>query len=118
MKKLKVLVIDDDADFLREIHGLLSEQSYDVRTCHDASQAIFCVNDYNPDKVVLDLAMPVLNGRQILDILRKRYPLIPVLICTGVPDIDINALRRAGASQIFQKPFSSEDFFSALDKSA
>jgi DNA-binding NtrC family response regulator len=119
MKKSRViLIVDDDKGFLEEIHALLCEKDYTVITCADAEQALLLVHNYLPDHIILDLAMPHFRGEDILSVLSKRHPHIPVMICTGVPNIETDHLRQSGASEVFQKPFSPDALFRALDRTA
>lgn len=94
------------------------EGPYDVLTCADPTQALLLIRDFSPERIILDLAMPALNGRELLNVIHRRYSNIPIMICTGVPNVDSASLRNAGASCVFQKPFSSLDFFSALEQAA
>ena len=119
MKKAKVvLVVDDDIDFLEEIHALLCERNYTVITCSDPEQVLALTRSYLPDQIILDLAMPHIRGENLLAVIRKRHPEIPVLICTGVPNVEVHGLLHNGASGVFQKPFSSDLLFRTLDQAA
>ena len=113
-----ILIVDDDVKFLEEIHALLCEKNYTVITCSDPEQALMLVSYYTPDQIILDLAMPRVRGEDLMRILRKRYPHIPVTVCTGVPDANPLPLLEGGAVNVFQKPFSSEALFRALEQAA
>lgn len=117
-KSKTILIIDDDAAFLEELHALLSEKNYNVVTCSNSEQALLMVRDYAPTMILLDLAMPSLTGEDLLHLIRMRHPHIPVMICTGVPNIDPWPLLENGATSVFQKPFHIENLFRAIDKAA
>jgi DNA-binding NtrC family response regulator len=119
MKKGKVvLVIDDDVDFLQEIHALLCEKNYTVISCADAGQALSLTWNCVPDKIILDLAMPHVRGEDLMRVIRKRHPHIPIVVCTGVPNAEVSNLLEGGAVEVFQKPFSSEALFRTLEAAA
>lgn len=113
-----ILVIDDDVDFLEEIQSLLSEKDYNVVTCSDSEQVMLMIGDYVPNLILLDLAMPSMRGEDLLPIIRAKHPEIPVIICTGLPESELQFLYRAGAKAIFQKPFSYNAFLRTLEKAA
>ena len=118
MKKSKskvIFVVDDDVDFLDEIHSLLCEKNYTVVSCSDSEQALALIWDYHPDHIILDLAMPGVRGEDLLCILRRRHPEIPIVICTGIPNVETKMLLDHGASEVFQKPFSSDALFRTLE---
>ncbi len=110
-----ILVIDDDVEFLGEIHALLCERDYIVISCSNPDQVLTLIHNYVPDQIIMDLAMPRVRGEDLLRIVRQRYPQIPVLICTGVPNVNFQPLLDGGARDIFQKPFSPEALFRSLD---
>ncbi len=116
--KAKVLIVDDDAVFLEEIQELLVEKAYQVRTCSDPTRVFLLIEEDRPDCIILDLAMPLLRGQDVLEILRCRYPYIPILICTGIPNVEQHSLIKAGAARIFMKPFETRDLFEAIDQAA
>lgn len=113
-----VLIIDDDVEFLQEIHALLCEKNYTVISCADPRQAIELTWNYLPDQIILDLAMPQVRGEDLLRLLRKRHPQIPVVICTGVPNIEPRQFLSQGAVEVFQKPFSADALFRVLEAAA
>lgn len=110
-----IMVVDDDVDFLAEIHALLCERDYVVISCSNPDQVLTLIHNYLPDQIIMDLAMPRVRGEDLVRILHKRHPQIPVLICTGVPNVDPQPLLEGGVRDIFQKPFSPEALFRSLE---
>jgi len=123
MKKAKrILLVDDDADdqlFFRdainEVHELLD--------CEIANNGLEAINQIAtpppPDLIFLDLNMPVMNGYQCLEILKKedRYKHIPVIIFTTSNNMhDINRAREMGANLFFTKPTNFTTLCTKLDK--
>jgi DNA-binding NtrC family response regulator len=110
-----ILIVDDDREFLDEIHALLCERDYTVISCSNAEQVLALTRNYLPDQIILDLAMPRVRGEDLLRILHKRHPQIPVVVCTGVPNVDPGPLLEGGCREVFQKPFSPEALFRSLE---
>ncbi len=103
-----VLLVVDDDEGVREVTATrLTEAGYAVREAASGLQALASLEG-NPcvDLVVLDFAMPGMNGAEAAAELRKRWPAMPVVFVTGFADTA--ALRQAGASgsdAVVLKPF-------------
>src|SRR5260221_729225 len=65
-----VLVVDDDRDICEAIGTILSEEGYDVRTAFNGLDALRLMGDRTPDLLLLDLMMPVMDGWQVMRVLR------------------------------------------------
>jgi DNA-binding response OmpR family regulator len=117
-KSKVILIVDDDAAFLEDIQSLLTEHGHTVITCADPEQTLICIEDYHPDLVILDLAMPSLTGEDLMRWIRQHHSHLPIMICSGVPELDTDELLKRGAAGVFQKPFSSEALFRAIDRAA
>ena len=103
-KLRKLLVIDDDSKLLASYRDLLMPYGFEVLTAGDGEQAIPLVED-NPDiqLVILDLAMPRMDGREWLRWLRGRHQELPVIVISAykldAADLDLKP------SVILEKPF-------------
>src|SRR6478609_3119755 len=69
---LRVLVVDDLVDAAESLAILLRKLGYDVRTAHDGLAALQTAADFYPQAILLDLAMPRLNGFHVAKQLRER----------------------------------------------
>jgi CheY-like chemotaxis protein len=102
-----VLVVDDDGDVREVTTTRLAEAGYVVREAVSGLQALATLEaDPCVDLIVLDFAMPGMNGAEVAVEIHKRWPATPVLFVTGYADT--TALMRAGAvgaDGIVQKPF-------------
>jgi CheY-like chemotaxis protein len=85
--RARVLVVDDDRDIRESLSGMLSDEGFEVITAVNGLEALAIVNSERPPRViVLDLTMPVLDGQQVLTLLRERGVLerIPVIVVSAV----------------------------------
>ncbi|TXM73359.1 response regulator [Methylobacterium sp. WL69] len=102
-----LLVVDDDSEVREVTTTRLAEAGYDVREAPSGLQALASLEaDPCIDLVVLDFAMPGMNGAEAAIEIRRRWPDMPVLFVTGFADTD--ALTKAGvdrADGIVLKPF-------------
>jgi CheY-like chemotaxis protein len=85
--KKKVLVVDDSGAMLRNVKGWL-EESYQVILANSGAMAIKYLSTNRPDLVLLDYEMPVVNGKQVLEMIRteNEFSDIPVMFLTGKND--------------------------------
>ncbi len=113
---LVVLLVDDD-DAVREVTaGLLADLGYDVVEAGSGGAALdlFERND-EISAVVLDFAMPGMNGADLARELRARRPRVPILFATGYADAE--ALTGVGEHQIVHKPFVQAELARKLSRS-
>lgn len=83
MAKRKILVVDDEIDFLEILRTRLEANNYDVITAMDGIAALEKAKSEKPDAVLLDIMMPGLDGLDVLKKIRKEDPKLPVFIITA-----------------------------------
>jgi DNA-binding response OmpR family regulator len=106
-----VLVADDDEDILQLVVLRLGRSGYDVVSATDGESAVELAMARRPDLVVIDVAMPRLDGLEITRMLRAREETasIPILLLTArTRDVDVELGLAAGADDYVTKPFSPE----------
>ncbi|MFH1690016.1 MAG: response regulator [Candidatus Eisenbacteria bacterium] len=81
-----VLVVDDDPAVLRLISRVVERLGYRAQGAIGGRGALELVSRSVPDLILLDMAMPGMNGADFLDELRPAHPDLPVVIVTGYPD--------------------------------
>jgi DNA-binding response OmpR family regulator len=90
-----ILVLDDDEIVRRTLAFILKHAGHQVTTADHPQDAITCLDAGNFDLLILDLLMPDMDGLSLLGEIRKKHPVIPVLILTGHAGIEsaIQAMR-------------------------
>jgi DNA-binding response OmpR family regulator len=108
MKDLKVLLVDDEEEFVKSLSERLQMRDFHSNTVLDGEQALEFVKDKDePDVMVLDLKMPGIDGIEVLRQVKKVYPTIEVIILTAHgTEKDEEEARRLGAFDYLQKPLS------------
>jgi len=109
-KNIKVLVVDDEADFRRLMTLWLNSKDYSVIAVSDGESAIKLIKENTPDIVFLDLKMPVMNGVETLKRIREFNKDLPVIIISAhVDDPKAKEAMSYGISGIFYKGKDFED---------
>jgi FixJ family two-component response regulator len=110
-----VYLVDDDADLLKAIERLLESAALKVAT-FESPQAFLEGHDRGaPGCLVLDLAMPGLNGLQLQQVLEQQGSTLPIVFLTGRGDIEasVQAMKR-GATDFLTKPIDDTKLIAAI----
>ncbi len=115
--KKSVAIVDDDEALLEATSGFLESMGYDALPF--SSGPSFLAYD-NIDLVTLlltDINMPEMNGLQLLEIVKQRWPEMPIIMMTALKDEVIK--RRAiagGARELLQKPVLADDLIRCIEE--
>jgi DNA-binding response OmpR family regulator len=81
MRPIRIIVADDEPDTLATLTALLSDEGHDVVGLSSGAQVLEALDDFNPDVVLLDIAMPGISGFEVATQIRRRCGEIrPLLI--------------------------------------
>jgi len=113
-QKSRILIADDEPQITRVLRTGLTTHSYEVRVAADGESALDTFNDWHPDLVVTDLAMPNMGGLELCKRLRlaSQVPII-VLSVKGEEKTKVEALD-SGADDFVTKPFSMEELLARI----
>ena len=109
MNSAKILVVDDEKVICAGCEKILTEEGYQVKTTLSARKALDILNDEPFDIVITDIKMPEMSGIELLEIIRKDYPEITVIVITGYSTVEtaVEAMK-LGAFDYLPKPFTSD----------
>jgi DNA-binding response OmpR family regulator/nitrogen-specific signal transduction histidine kinase len=109
----KLLLVDDDHD-VRDIVGrVLSELGYEVRQASNGEVALATLAEFTPDLLVVDFAMPGMNGAEVVTTARRHNPGLKILFLSGFADSE--ALETAlGGAPLLRKPFRPLELAAAV----
>lgn len=116
MRKEKILTIDDDPDILDVLELTLSEQ-YEVFQAGNGEEGLEILQQRNPDLIICDYMMPVMNGREFCKALKKDILLrhIPIIMLTGKGEVtDRIGGIEAGADDYIVKPFDPSELIARI----
>jgi len=102
-----VFLIDDDPSIRKVIGLALEREKFNVIRAATGKQALDMLEDEGckPDCILLDIRMPQMSGIEVLSVLKKRYPLIPVIMLTALTDLEtaVDTMKK-GAFDYIVKP--------------
>ncbi len=108
---LDVLIVDDEADIRMLIGGILEDDGYQTRGAADSTSALEAIRTRRPSLVVLDIWLQgsQLDGLELLDLVKRDHPSLPVVIISGHGNIEtaVAAIKR-GAYDFIEKPFKAD----------
>lgn len=117
MEKFKVLLVDDEEEFVKALSERLQMREVGSDLAFNGEQALQIVKDQEPDVMVLDLKMPGIDGMEVLRRVRKAYPKVQVIILTGHgTEKDAEEAKRLGAFAYLQKPVNLDQLVQTMRK--
>jgi two-component system, OmpR family, response regulator len=117
MENLRVLVVDDEADFLETIVMRLQRRKIDAYGVDGGKKALEIVENERFDVVVLDVLMPGMDGIETLKLLKKRKPFIEVIILTGHGSVESGIQgMQFGAFDYIMKPTDLDELLEKIQQ--
>src|SRR5258707_3670685 len=114
-----ILIVDDERDICTLIAGILEDEGNTARRAHNSTEAIDAVRQRRPALVILDVWLQgsELDGLQLLDIIRREEPPVPVVMISGHGTIDtaVSAIK-TGAYDFIEKPFKADRLLLVVDR--
>ncbi len=104
----RILVVDDDAEVRAFLADILGTLGHGVETVADADAALAALAEGAPDLVLLDFAMPGMNGAELARAARRLHPGLPIVFVTGFAESDQLEAALGGDVPVLKKPFGVE----------
>ena len=106
-----ILIVDDEADIREMVAGILQDDGHRTRLARDSDEALKAIEERRPQLVILDIWLQGsrLDGLEVLNIIKKAHPDLPVVIISGHGNIEtaVTAIKR-GAYDYIEKPFKAD----------
>jgi DNA-binding response OmpR family regulator len=115
----RVLVAEDEPDIADALRQALTERlDIELDIVANGALVMDSVVARRPDLLILDVALPGLNGLDVFDLLRSdpRLQGLPVLFLTGLPERAETASRATGVHEVLAKPFDVDDLIAHVDR--
>ena len=113
-EEIKILLVDDERQFVDTLAERLAMRGFDVRGAYDGPSALEAVKQPT-DVIVLDLRMPGMDGFEVLRNVKKSNPDVQVIILTGHGgDSEEKTAYRMGAYNFLRKPMDLDDLLTSI----
>ncbi len=119
-KRKKILVVDDDPDFLDIVTKILQNvPDVEIKTTSSGFDAGVLVAEWYPDLILLDFIIPDLDGFEVTRKIRRnpRLKKIPIIAVTSISDpAELEKVKTSGVDTLVTKPIESESFLKKIDR--
>ncbi len=120
MKKLKVLLVDDELTMREGFKKLFQWEEHDCVVVGEASDGVEAINQVDicrPDVIIMDINIPIMNGLEVIRILRAKYPEMAFIVVSGYDDFNYckEAIKLKITDYIL-KPVNYEEFGEVIDE--
>jgi DNA-binding NtrC family response regulator len=117
MKKMHVMLVDDEERFLETTTRLLARKGYQAMTATNGAQALEQLAAHDIHVVVLDVKMPGMDGIATLKEIKRRFPLVEVIMLTGHATVEsaVEGLK-SGATDYLMKPCDLDELLSKAEE--
>ena len=113
--KIKLLIVDDEVQFLDSIAERLEMRDFDVTKASRGAEALEIARKQKFDLALLDLKMPGMDGRELLEILKGEHKYLEVIMLTGHGSLESAVeCTKLGAFGYLPKPYELEDLLQVL----
>ncbi len=112
----KILIVDDEPRMCTSLEMLLSHYGYEIHTSNSGKEAVEYLSKNNFDLVLLDMVMPDMDGRQVMDHIKGQSPETLIIVITGHASVEsaVGALRNK-AYDYLRKPFEHEELLKTVE---
>jgi DNA-binding NtrC family response regulator len=114
MDKMRVLLVDDEVEFVSTLSERLNLRSFDAQTATSGEEALMKIDQSPPDLVLLDMLMPGMNGIEVLKRIKRDHPGVKVILLTGRGSWDGIQGIREGAYDCLMKPIQIEELMQIM----
>jgi DNA-binding NtrC family response regulator len=113
--KIKLLIVDDEVQFLDSIAERLELRGFNVTKVNRATDAVIIARDEKFDLALLDLKMPGMDGKELLDILKQEHKHLEVIMLTGHGSVESAVeCTKLGAFGYLAKPYELDQLLQVL----
>jgi two-component system nitrogen regulation response regulator NtrX len=111
-----ILIVDDEPSIVQSLHGILTDEGFEVLAADGGLKALDVVKETIPDIILLDIWMPDMDGIETLKRIRELYPSLQVIMISGHGTIETAVkATKLGAYDFIEKPLSLEKVLLAIN---
>ncbi len=113
---MKILVVDDEPDFLATCVRLLALMGHEAVTAANALEALTLIDRGALDLVITDLRMAPADGEAVIRYARRATPALPLIVVTGHPSPGVASMAREAGATLLPKPIAPAELRAAIDR--
>lgn len=116
MKQYKLLLVDDETNILRSLTRALQKENYQIFSAGDANTALKMLDNDSYDIIISDNRMPLMDGIDLLKIVKGKYPQTIRVMLSGYSEFDsiVKAINEAEVSKFISKPWDNDELRSLI----
>lgn len=112
---MKILLVEDEKDLATLIKEALEDEMYTVQLAYDGEEALYYIENFPYDLIILDILLPIYNGWKILNRVRELGINTPVLLLTALDEVDDKIYGfNHGADDYLAKPFDIRELLARV----
>lgn len=115
----RILIVEDTKDLLTNMEELFLMEGFTVRTANNGKEGLTILQEANPDIIITDLLMPLINGFDFINNVRAQevWKHVPILVFSAMPiKENEEKVRKMGANYYLMKPSTLDDLLDAVNK--
>lgn len=112
---MRILLVEDDEKLNHSLKFQLEKENIQVDSCYDGEEALYYIDQKIHDMILLDWMLPMIDGIQVLEKMRKQNNTTPVILLTALGELD-NKIKGldSGADDYLVKPFAFEELMARI----
>lgn len=116
MNSIRVLLVDDEVEFMETLVKRMRKRGLEVQGVKSGEEALDLLAGQRPDVVVMDVKMPGMNGIEVLKQIKKRWPMLEVIMLTGHASLEL-AMQgmESGAYDYLMKPMDLDELLYKIE---
>lgn len=115
----KICIVEDNADLRENLTSFMILEGFDILSCRNGLEAIQKLEHYQPDLIITDLWMPVMDGFAFIDALKENTGLkdVPIAVFSAAPlQVNEKAALNEKVAGYISKPVKMDDFLEAVQR--
>lgn len=110
-----ILIVEDEADIRNLVRAYLEKEDYRLFEAEDGQQAIDLARTENFDIIILDIMLPIMNGLDVLSVLRRESDVYVIMLTAKTEEVDKLVGLNMGADDYITKPFSPRELVARVN---
>jgi len=113
----RILIVEDEDLIISTVEALLQKMKINYDTAKNGKEAIEKFKNEKFDLIITDIFMPVMDGFQLIEEIKKIHSDIPIIVISGYIDNEtVRKIKNLGANEYIEKPFSLLDVKKSIEK--